>query len=149
MPLPLYLAEAIQQEIGTVNRTELARAAEELTKRYKSEPFSSPIVKTPLHRSAYLAVRFPATFAANLRVFSEIRRLVPQLQLNSMLDLGAGPGTALYAAAEIFPSLTRATMVENDASLIQLGKRLSGASSNQAVRNAAWLQQDINALSSE
>src|SRR5690242_7453477 len=108
MPLPLYLAQAIQQDIETVNRTELARAAEELTKRYKSEPFS-PIIKTSLHRSAYLAVRFPATFAANLRVFSEIRRLVPQLQLNSMLDLGAGPGTALYAAAEIFPSLTRAT----------------------------------------
>jgi ribosomal protein RSM22 (predicted rRNA methylase) len=149
MPLPPDLAQAIQQEIENTDRTQLARAAEDLTKQYKSERFSSPpVIRTPAHRSAYLAVRLPATFAANLHVFSEIRRLVPQMQPSTMLDLGSGTGTALHAAVETFPSLTRATMVENDASLIQLGKRLSAASSHPVVRNAVWLQQDINALSS-
>lgn len=147
MPLPQYLAQAVQQELENTDRTQLGKATEDLTRQYKSECFSSPAIKTPAHRSAYLAVRLPATFAANLHVFTEIQRLAPQLELNSMLDLGAGPGTALYAAAEIFPFLSQATLIENNASLIQLGKRLSAASPHAAVRNAVWLQQDIHALS--
>jgi ribosomal protein RSM22 (predicted rRNA methylase) len=145
--LPSYLSQTIHHEIEATDRTQLARAAAELTREYKAEKPSSPIIKTAVHRSAYLAVRFPATFAANLHVVSEIQRLAPDLKISSLLDLGSGPGTALYAAAEIFPSLTRATLVENDASLIQLGKRLAAASPHPAVRSAAWLQQDINSFS--
>lgn len=147
--LPSHLAQAIQHEIEAVNRAELARATEDLTRQYKSERSSSPAIKTAAHRSAYLAVRFPATFAANLHVFSEIQRLAPGLRISSLLDLGAGPGTALYAAAGIFPSLTRATLVENDASLIQLGRRLAAASPHAAVRSAQWLRQDMNEFPSE
>jgi ribosomal protein RSM22 (predicted rRNA methylase) len=147
MPLPQYLAQAVQHELENTDRTQLAKAAEELTQQYKSERFSSPAIKAPAHRSAYLAVRLPATFAANLHVFTEVQRLAPQLEFNSMLDLGAGPGTALYAAAEIFPSLGVATLAESDASLIHLGKRLSASSPHATVRNAVWLQQDLNALS--
>ena len=149
MPLPQYLAQALQHELENSDRTQLARATEDLTKQYKSECFSSPAIKTPIHRSAYLAVRLPATFAAALNVFTEIQRLAPQLDLHSMLDLGAGPGTALYAAAEIFPSLNQVTLVESNATLIHLGKRLSAASPHAAVRSAVWLQQDINSLASE
>lgn len=149
MLLPQYLAQAIQHEIETTDRTQLSRAVADLTRAYKAEKSSSPIIKTAAHRSAYLAVRFPATFAADLHVFSEIRRLAPDLKISSLLDLGSGPGTALYAAAGIFPSLTNATLVENDASLIQLGKRLAAASPHPAVRSAEWRPQDINSLSCE
>lgn len=149
MPLPSYLSQTIQHEIETTDRTQLTRAAADLTREYKAEKSSLPIIGAAAHRSAYLAVRFPATFAANLHVFSEIQRLAPDLKISSLLDLGSGPGTALYAAAEIFPSLTRTTLVENDASLIQLGKRLAATSPHLAVRSAEWLPQDITSLSCE
>ena len=138
MRLPDELQNAIQQEVEKVDRSRLAQAAAELTERYKAGQFSSPVIQTEAHRAAYLAVRFPATYAANLHVFSEIRRLAPNTSISSALDLGAGPGTSLHAAAQVFPSIERAPLIENDAALISLGKRLGGA-----VADVRWLLQDI------
>jgi ribosomal protein RSM22 (predicted rRNA methylase) len=59
-----------------------------------------------------------------MRVLSELRRLAPQVEISSLLDLGAGPGTALFAAAEIFPSLTSATLLEADPQWLHLKKEL-------------------------
>ena len=137
------LSQAVQKEIETVDRAKLVKAAEELTAAYKGAKYASPAMKTPAHRAAYLAVRFPAVFAANLRVLSEVQRLAPEAAISSILDIGAGPGTAFYAAAQTYPSLSRATLIEGDGALIELGKRLSGNSSHAAMRNARWIQQDI------
>lgn len=143
MRLPADLSHAIQEEIGKTDRAELAKAVAELTHSYRSERPSTAIT-TPAHRAAYLAVRVPATFAANHHVFAELRRLAPEAEITSMLDLGAGPGTALYAAAEIFPELARATMIDADRSLVELGRRLAQQSSHPAIHAATWLQQDLN-----
>lgn len=138
MRLPNELQSAIQQEVEKVDRARLVQAAAELTERYTAGQFSSPAIQTEAHRAAYLAVRFPATYAANLHVFSEIRGLAPNASISSVLDLGAGPGTALHAAAQIFPSIQQATLVESDAALISLGKRLG-----RMAADVRWLQQDI------
>ena len=138
MRLPDKLQSAIQQEVEKVDRSRLAQAATQLIEHYKSGQFSSPAIQTEAHRAAYLAVRVPATYAANLRVFSELRRRAPNVDINSVLDLGAGPGTSLHAAAQVFPSIQQATLVESDAALISLGKRMGGA-----VADVRWLQQDI------
>jgi ribosomal protein RSM22 (predicted rRNA methylase) len=143
MHLPPELSEAIERETGNTDRARIAQAVAQLTQKYKIEDFSSPIIQTPAQRAAYLAVRVPATFAANVRVFSEIRRLAQEAEITSILDLGAGPGTALYAATQVFPSLTRATAVEADRTLIELGKRLGAQSSHAAVRETDWLQHDL------
>lgn len=145
MRLPPEISEAIQQEIENIDRAELSRAVAQLTERYKRGRQSSPAITSEAQRAAYLAVRLPATFAANLHVLSEVRRLAPQASVTSMLDLGAGPGTSAYAAAEVFPSLNRATLVETDRSLIELGRRLSRESAHAAIRESQWLQQDLKA----
>jgi ribosomal protein RSM22 (predicted rRNA methylase) len=149
MPLPGFLAAAVNQEIESIDRAELTRAAAELAQQYQAEEFSSPPMRTAAHRAAYLATRLPATYAANLRVFSEIRRLAPEAAIGNMLDLGAGPGTSLYAAAEVFPSITAATLLEPDSALIELGKKLAGQSDHAGIRNAKWLRQDMNSLACE
>src|SRR5262249_1016077 len=143
MCLPLELAAAIQREIEGVNRSELVQAAVQLTQRYKAANFSTPAIQTKAQRAAYLAVRVPATFAANLRVFQEIRRFSGEVTISSVLDLGAGPGTAVHAASEVFPSLEQATLFEVDGRLIELGKRMSCESSQPTLRNSRWIQQDI------
>lgn len=143
MRLPADLSQALQQEIKKIDRADLAKAVAELTHSYRSERPSTAI-KTPAHRAAYLAVRVPATFAANHHVFAELRRLAPEAGITSVLDLGAGPGTALYAAAEVFPELARASMIDGDASLIDLGRHLAEQSSHPAIRAATWLQKDLN-----
>lgn len=144
MRLPADLSHAIPKEIEKTDRAELAKAAAELMSSYRSERPSTAIT-TPAHRAAYLAVRVPATFAANHHVFAELRRLAPEAEITSMLDLGAGPGTALYGAAEVFPELARATMIDADGPVVHLGQRLGQQSSHAAIRAATWLRQDLKA----
>ena len=147
MRLPEQLQNAIEKEIEKVERTRLSRASAQITECYKSGRVSSRVLSSDAHRAAYLAVRVPATYAANLHVFSEIHQLAPEASISTILDLGAGPGTTLHAASQVFPSIRQATLVEVDASLIALGKRLGRESSRVVIRDANWIQADIRAES--
>jgi len=148
MRIPHELQLAIEHETATVDRKLLAQASAHLTRQYQAADFASPVITTAAQRAAYLAVRLPATYAASWHVFSEVRRLVPDVEIGSLLDLGAGPGTALFAAAEIFPAIQQATLIESDAALIDLGRSMAAQSSLSAVRNANWLRHDLrNGLS--
>lgn len=143
MRLPSYLNSAIEDLSPYVGASPLAAASRQLTQRYKSAEFTTPAVRGPADRSAYLAARFPATFAANMHVFSELRRRAEQAEISSLLDLGAGPGTSLFAAAEIFPDLSQATLLEADPQWIQFGKKVATQSPLPAVREAHWLRGDL------
>lgn len=143
MRLSAELQDAIQRETEKVDRRKLAQATAQLTEHYKAADFSTPAVATEAHRAAYLAVRMPATYAAISRVFAEIKLLAPQAEIASLLDLGTGPGTTLFAAAEQFPLLERATLVEADSSWIALGKRLAEQSESPAIQQAQWIKQDL------
>lgn len=66
----------------------------------------------------YLTVRLPATYAAIYTVLKEI-----PFQISSLLDLGAGPGTGWWAAAEIWGAI-EATCVEREPRFAELGKKL-------------------------
>jgi ribosomal protein RSM22 (predicted rRNA methylase) len=146
MRLPRELQHAIEREVEKVERTRLNQACAQLTEQYQAARFSSPPVATEAHRAAYLTVRLPATYAVNLRVFEEIKRRSTGTAINTMLDLGAGPGTALHAAREIFPELQGATLVESDAGFISMGKRLGSQSSAAAVRESQWIQHDLKTV---
>lgn len=66
----------------------------------------------------YLAARFPATYAA---VTAALRQ-VPDPALEhcaTVLDLGAGPGTATWALAARLPSLKGARLLESNAEMLQ------------------------------
>ncbi|HKD80150.1 MAG TPA: small ribosomal subunit Rsm22 family protein [Candidatus Angelobacter sp.] len=143
MRLPPYLAEAVQAEIGLVEGRRLAQAAAQISQRYQAGEFSSPVITNDVQRAAYLAVRLPATYAVNERVFSEIHSRSPEAVITSMLDLGAGPGTALFAAGESFPALQRSTLLEADDGWLSLGKKLAAGSPLASVRQAHWLKRDL------
>ncbi len=75
--------------------------------------------------AAYLAVRAPATFAAISAALSEVGRLAPDFAPKSMSDIGAGPGTASFAAAAYFVSLQRTAMIEADARFAAIANDLA------------------------
>jgi ribosomal protein RSM22 (predicted rRNA methylase) len=141
--LPEDLLAAIEDEVERADRATLARASVELTQHYKAANFSGPIMKSEAHRAAYLAVRLPATYAASCAVFCEVLRLAPEAEVASLLDLGAGPGTALWAAAETFPALRHATLVEFDDAWLKLGKRFAGHGAHPVLRQAQWTHHDL------
>ena len=75
--------------------------------------------------AAYLSVRAPATFAAISAALSEVARLAPEFSPQSLTDVGAGPGTASFAAATHFASLQRTAMIEADERFAAVAKELA------------------------
>jgi ribosomal protein RSM22 (predicted rRNA methylase) len=143
MRLSAELLDAIQRETDKLDRRRLVLATAQLSEHYLAADFSSPAIVTDAHRAAYLAVRFPATYAAVRHVFAEINLRAPGTEIASMLDLGAGPGTALFAAGEEFPCLRQASLIESDPEWIAVGKRLSEQSVSPLVQQAQWIRQDL------
>jgi ribosomal protein RSM22 (predicted rRNA methylase) len=99
-------------------------------------------------RAAYLGVRMPATFAATTAALGWTRQacgLESLEEFRSVLDLGSGPGTALWAATQVFPSLESATGVERDPRMIEIARRLGSQADQRALREARWVQGDLTA----
>jgi ribosomal protein RSM22 (predicted rRNA methylase) len=133
MQLPEQLQYAIDRILENTPQTALRKARESLSQDYRegrSSPFSDEA-----KRLAYLGARMPATFAA-------IHKVLQNVSLKgTLLDLGAGPGTASWAAAELFPELTEITLIEKSLEAITLGKSL--ADQHPVLKKASWLHQSL------
>ncbi len=112
---------------------ELKKTAQALSERYRNG--IKPFLRTKQDRYAYLLTRLPATKAALQRVFQEIRGF----PLESMLDIGAGPGTSWLAAQEIWENLT-ATLIERDHDFVEMGSKMTPS---DRVR---WVTTDVSKL---
>lgn len=130
---------AIERELGELRGRDLRGPASVLSERYRSgdstddsHGFASGQVQ------AYLATRVPATFAATRRVLSELGSLRPGWAPKSILDLGAGPGTATWAAVAVFSSIEHAELVEREPDMAALGVRLARGGLADLLADAAW-----------
>jgi ribosomal protein RSM22 (predicted rRNA methylase) len=140
MPLPECLKFAIEEKISKIKLRELVAASQNLSHSYRHDKKKNgSFMSSSQDHLAYLSTRFPATFAANCHVFKGIRELMTGLNIESLLDVGAGPGTGMWAASEIFPRLKRATLIEKDTGLIELGKSLP-TPSNLYLQ---WQEKDL------
>lgn len=83
--------------------------------------------------NAYLMSRLPATYAAIMRVLME---LPDDTNVKSVLDIGSGPGTGLWAVREYFDSLESYVGLEGDPEFISLAKCLNSGVSAHSVE---WL----------
>lgn len=144
MRLPHDLIQAIESELAGHDLGALAKAAGELSQDYRAQTVPQKRhISSDERRLAYLLTRLPATYAANWAVFNEINRICEDTAIESMVDLGAGPGTAMWAAREVFTELKTITLVEQDSDLIDTGRRLAQASDNGAIRAASWTRQNL------
>lgn len=142
MALPVKLQELIENEAKKYPAERLLAASEELTSRYRERDIGSQnFMASDIHRVAYLVARMPATYAVVKRVLSEIPMRIPEANCNSLLDLGSGPGTVLWAASETLPQLNQITCVEQDAPLVNLAKKLSSQPNFSSVK---WEVANIN-----
>lgn len=115
----------------------LRSAQQFLSKHYRQHKTSQQVyARAPL---AYLATRCPATFAAARAVLSQIKT-----PIKTLLDLGAGPGTATFAAFEVFPKLQTAHLFEKNSHAIDLGKQIAAKLSIEPT----WHHQSLETLSS-
>jgi ribosomal protein RSM22 (predicted rRNA methylase) len=94
--------------------------------------------------AAYLLTRMPATYAAIAHVLGEVAERAPEFVPQSLLDAGAGPGTASWATAEAFPTIEASTLLDHNAGFLRLGAQL-GAVGPPALQNAEWVAGDLSA----
>jgi len=74
----------------------------------------------------------PATYAAVAASLNALTEIAPDLAPETLLDVGAGPGTASWAAAETFPSLQDFTLLDANATLSRLALELAHDSTRLA-----------------
>ena len=142
MRIPEELSDVIAKK--SLSLPGLSRAAAELSSTYRNREFATPALKTMEQRLAYLMVRMPATYAACWRALRESSKVLDGFEPKSMLDLGAGPGTATWAATEVFPSLQSVSLMERDGAMLAFGRELMHPSQSSARRNANWIQADLS-----
>ena len=121
--LPLELRQALDTAAAGVPISDLRAAAMRLSIAYRDGQALSPEFDD-LAALAYAATRMPATFAATRAVFHELRARCEGLRVETLLDLGAGPATTLWAAGLEFPQLARARLIERDPAMRSIGQRL-------------------------
>src|SRR4051794_13220496 len=113
MELPPLLRQAIDRALEGVALADLAAAAAALSRRYREERHDGRVLVTSRRDAlAYVAVRLPATYAAVRASFDTIAEARADFAPRTMLDIGAGPATALWAAADCWPALSDALLVE-------------------------------------
>jgi ribosomal protein RSM22 (predicted rRNA methylase) len=122
--LPPALVAALDAALEGVSRNDLAARAAAQTATFRGGGTSRPIT-SQLDALAYGLARMPATFAANAAVFARLAEAMPDFAPASLLDVGAGPGTASWAAASRWPSVKMVTMVDHNPALRALARRLA------------------------
>ncbi|MGQ0683831.1 small ribosomal subunit Rsm22 family protein [Bradyrhizobium sp.] len=128
--LPAALRAALEARLRGVSRNEAAERAGVISKTYR-DGGGSAAISSESDALAYALARMPATYAADIASLNALIDLRPDFAPASLLDVGAGPGTATWATAEVFPSLTSFTLIDANDALRRLALDLAADKGHQ------------------
>lgn len=140
MQLPEIPRSRIESLLEGLPAQPVRLAAQSLSERYRREekdPKGTSLLRTEQEIQAYAAFRMPATYAA-LCAAMRMARESGCGPMPTLTDVGAGCGSAFWAAAEVFGRPERAVMLEREEGMIALGKRL-GAEGEDIL----WQRADV------
>lgn len=121
--LPPHLKAAAEALLEGVSRKDLAAASQAISGQYRAGQGSSGAVTRAADALAYLVARLPATYAVAAAAFAQVARAAPGFAPASLLDVGAGPGTASWAACETWP-LAHVAMTDSNPRFLELARAL-------------------------
>ena len=143
MELPATLRQAVDEALDGVALSDVARAADILSRRYRAEVRDGrPHLADDMAARAYLATRLPATYAAIRASLTAVAEMRPDFLPHTFLDAGAGAGSALWAASDCWPSLTDALLIEASPAIRRFGERLTAA----LPLRLAWRSDDLSRI---
>jgi ribosomal protein RSM22 (predicted rRNA methylase) len=124
--LPAELKAALETRLQGFSRTDAAARAARISKTYR-DGGGSGAIRSEADALAYALARMPATYAAVTASLNALREVAPRFAPKNLLDVGAGPGTASWAAAEAFSSLQNFELLDANTALrglaLDLGSR--------------------------
>lgn len=138
--LPEALRTALHALAAEADAARLLQDARALSEAYRLRTGSGERLATsPGEAAAYALSRMPATYAAVRAALSEALAAA-DCRPTTLLDCGAGTGAASWAADALLP-LSRATLLEREASMRGVGRRLLSFGGD-ALRGAEWIKGD-------
>lgn len=141
MELPAALRQAVDRLLENTPLPTLKQAAKTLSDRYRAETRDGRLhMAEELAVKAYLATRLPATYAAMRASLDAVQEARPDFSPKTLLDIGAGPGTVLWAVADLWPDLQHATLLEASGPARKTGEILA-AEANFGTE-ITWLSGD-------
>jgi ribosomal protein RSM22 (predicted rRNA methylase) len=142
--LPPALRQAAEALLEGVGRKGVAERARAISERYRAGGGSAAVVTSEADAAAYALTRLPATYAAGLRALAETAERLPDFAPASLLDAGAGPGGAAWAALETWPGITASTRLDSNTAFLDLAERLA-ADAPPPLKAAQRLRADLTA----
>lgn len=121
--LPAELRAALNARLEGLSRNDAAGRAAIISQTYR-EGGGSGTIRTETDALAYALARMPATYAAVVASLNALTEIRPDFAPASLLDVGAGPGTATWAASETFTSLRGFTLLDANGALRTLAQEL-------------------------
>src|SRR5262245_21857142 len=95
--LPAELKAALDGKLRGFSRSDAAGRAALISKTYRGGG-NSGTIRSEADALAYALARMPATYAAVTASINALIEIRPGLAPKTLLDVGAGPGTATWAA---------------------------------------------------
>jgi len=131
--LPSDLKAVLARLAEGMSRKAIAERAAAQSRIYRAGGGSHGIA-TAADVLAYAFARLPATYAAAAAVFNAMRETLPIFQPRTMLDVGAGPGTAAFAAVQAFETLADIRLIDANPFLRDLALSLMAEADSEALR---------------
>ena len=141
---PTRLRAAIESRLAAHGAGLVANSAA-LSARYRSGGASRGALHEDALVAAYLAARMPATFAAAAETLERIAEQAPAFAPATLLDVGAGTGAASLAAAEVFPEIERAVLLDHMPAFRAAARELFAESPHDFLAGAAIESWEVGA----
>ena len=136
--LPPELTSSLDRLTEGWSHRDLAERAAALSQRYRAGGRSAEVIRDEGDALAYALARLPATYAAVAAALTAASQVSPAFCPRTLLDIGAGPGSATWAATRQFSSIERIGLLDGNRPLRALALALMAASSDPALQNASY-----------
>jgi ribosomal protein RSM22 (predicted rRNA methylase) len=147
--LPAALRQAIERRLEGVSRSDLGRASARLSEHYRGGSGSATAIAGRADILSYLVSRMPATYAASAAVLAEVRRRAPGFAPETLLDVGAGPASASWAAVATWPGIGSVAMIDRHSAFLEMAGDLAADSGLPALRQSRRILADMTGLADQ
>lgn len=146
--LPPKIENIIIKILSGVDTNKWVDSAIQLSSKYRlnrniQDSYDDVFLEKANDVLGYLALRTPATYAQLYGAMYHITEVIPSWKPISILDIGSGPGTAVWAASNIWPSINNITCLEKNSNFSKIGKKILQSSLPKSV-NLDWRTVDLS-----
>ena len=143
MEMPAVLKQSLETLTTGLKQKSLKKNAQDLSLRYRTQARKGQtLINGEQDSLAYAVSRMPATFGA-LSLVLEQAAALPDFSPETMVDAGAGTGSAVWAASCFF-DLKKATCLERSTEMRAVGKKLTDKAGDFFSFAPVWENFDLN-----